>query len=272
MTSDSDGRRPIVFLVLVSALSLPFFLLGALFGSVQVGAMKLPASAVMFVLPVVAAALLVHRAAGWAGVVRLLRRVVDRPAAQARWYAVAVLIPVGVAVAAHLIARATGQVGSALPLSLVAVPVLVLAAVVAASCEELGWTAYATDPLQQRWGAAVTGLLLGIFWGIWHLIPLLQAGHSGPWLLGWFAGTVAARVIIVYLHNATNGGGSTAIVLHAMLNVTAALTPDYDNAISPILAGALTVVIAVALTIRRPGVHRDSHLDKAPQPQQHSAC
>ncbi|MEU1631105.1 CPBP family glutamic-type intramembrane protease [Streptomyces sp. NPDC020096] len=43
----------------------------------------------------------------------------------------------------------------------------------AAACEELGWSGYATDPMLRRWGLLTTGVLLGGFWGLWHVVPLL---------------------------------------------------------------------------------------------------
>ncbi|WP_228002536.1 CPBP family intramembrane glutamic endopeptidase [Nocardia australiensis] len=246
-----DARHPIRFLMLVTVLSLPFFVLGAVFGSLRVGAMELPASAAMFVLPVLAAAILTYRDSGWGGTVRLLRRIGDYSAAPRKfWYLVALLIPAVVALVSHGIARMSGQVGSTLPISPAALPVIVLAALFAAGCEELGWTGYATDPMQQRWGPARTGLILGTFWAVWHLIPLLQVDHGIGWIAGWFAGTVAARVLIVWLHNHTGHGILAAIVMHAMLNVTAALTPDYSKAISTVLAGLLMSAIALAVLVQ----------------------
>lgn len=255
------AARPVALLVWVTVLSLPFFVLGAVSPTVRLGAVDVPASAVMFVVPVLAAVMLTWRDSGRAGVAVLLRRVVDRPAARARWYLLALALPVAVGVLAWAIARVAGWTESGLPISptalsgwwaAVVVVVAGAAVVFAAACEELGWTAYATDPLQQRWGALGASLALGLYWAVWHLIPLIQAGHGAAWIAGWFVGTVAARVIIVALHNVT-AGASAAILLHAMLNVVAGMTPDYEKPVLPLLSGTVTAVVAVVVAGRGMG-------------------
>ncbi|MEV0592009.1 CPBP family intramembrane glutamic endopeptidase [Nonomuraea cavernae] len=238
--------HPVQFLVLVTVLSVPFYVLGAVSPTIRIGAIVLPASATMFVLPVLAAVVLAYRDGGRAAVMALLARVIDRPAARARWYVTAVLLPVVVGALAWTFGWLAGEVGSVLPTPPAVLPLLFAAAVAGAACEELGWTGYATDPLQRRFGTVRAGLLLGTFWGVWHLIPLLQAGHGPAWLSGWFLGTVAARLILVGLRNAT-GGVSAAILMHAMINVTAAYIPDYDEAIAPVLSAVLTVGAAVGI-------------------------
>lgn len=242
---DRTGH-PARFLVLVTALSVPFYVLGAVSPAVRVGAVELPASAIMFVLPGLAAAILAHRAGGRAAVAALLSRVVDRPAGRARWYVAAAPLPAVIGALTWTLGRLAGGMGSAPATPLAVLPLLFAAALVAAACEELGWTGYACDPMLRRFGTMGTGLLLGTFWGGWHLVPLLQVGHGAAWIGGWFLGTVAARMIMVGLRNAT-GGVSAAILTHAMLNVTVAYVPDYDQPAVPFVSGLLTVVAAVGV-------------------------
>ncbi|MEV4218755.1 CPBP family intramembrane glutamic endopeptidase [Nonomuraea sp. NPDC049725] len=228
--------------MLVAVLSVPFYVVGALSPTVRVGAVDMPASAAMFVVPLVAAVVLVWRDAGRAGVVALLAGVVDRPAGRARWYAVAVALPVVVGAGVVL----AGAVPVGLATSLVVLPLVFGASVVAAAFEEVGWTGYAADPLRRRFGVVGAGVVLGVFWGVWHLLPLVQAGHGAVWIGGWFVGTVAARVVMVGLR-AVTGGVSAAVLMHAMLNVTAAYVPGYDAAVVPVVSGVLTVVAAVVV-------------------------
>ncbi|RBQ21944.1 CPBP family intramembrane metalloprotease [Spongiactinospora rosea] len=238
--------HPIRFLILVAGLSVPFYVLGAVSPVVRVGAIALPASAAMFVLPALAAVILTCRDGGRAAVTAFLARVIDRPPGRARWYVAATLLPAAIGTLTWTFGRLAGDIGSVLPESLVALPLILAAALVAAACEELGWTGYATDPLQCRYGTAGAGLLLGVFWAVWHLVPLLQAGRGAAWIGGWFLGTVAARMILVGLRNAT-AGVSAAILMHAMLNVTAAYTPGYDEPVAPLLSALLTVVAAAGV-------------------------
>lgn len=41
--------------------------------------------------------------------------------------------------------------------------------------EELGWSGYIIDPMQNRYGALKAGVILGIIWAVWHIIPYSQA-------------------------------------------------------------------------------------------------
>lgn len=259
-----SGRRPLLFLALVTAMSLPFIGLGAVVDSVRVGALGLPASAVMFLVPVLAAVLLVYRDEGRTAVWALLRRAFDYSAAPHKvWYLAAAGLPVVAAVAAHGIARGFDEADGGVPIALAALPFVVIATWFAATCEELGWTGYATDPLQQRWGPAWTGIALGIYWAVWHLVPLAQVGHEFWWIAGWFAGTVAGRVLIVWLHNVTGHGVLAAILFHAMLNVSAVATPDYDEPIVLIIGGALlTLAATVAARSWRTGRHNHLSLPR----------
>ncbi|MVU83785.1 CPBP family intramembrane metalloprotease [Nocardia sp. ET3-3] len=242
--------RPMLFLGVVTALSIPFFVLGAVTGGLRVGAMRLPSSAFMFVLPVLVAVALTWRADGRAAAVTLLSRVVDRPAAKPSRYVLAALLIPAIGVLSYLLPRWSGRVDGALPLSPAAAPAVIVAYLLAATCEELGWTGYATDPLRQRFGLAATGIGLGVYWALWHLIPLLQAGHPAAWLAGWFLTTVAARVLIVWLHDHTGNGVSAAILLHAAVNTTESYTPGLDLPITMITIGILTAAAAAAALAR----------------------
>ncbi len=53
------------------------------------------------------------------------------------------------------------------------VPTILAVAVVTGFCEELGWTGFATPRMTLRYGIAVTGILMGILWGLWHLVSNL---------------------------------------------------------------------------------------------------
>jgi membrane protease YdiL (CAAX protease family) len=48
--------------------------------------------------------------------------------------------------------------------------------------EELGWSGYALDPLQDRWGALQAGVLLGVAWAAWHVVPVIQARRALRWI------------------------------------------------------------------------------------------
>ncbi|MGW2181018.1 CPBP family glutamic-type intramembrane protease [Streptomyces sp. NPDC001732] len=243
----ASGERPLwLFFALVTVVSVPFWALAVRFDSTGRAPIGLPVSALMFVCPVVAASVLIHRREGRAGVVRLLKRAVDRSRAPREgWYVIAVVLMPAVSVTAWLIAGLPGTGAEGRPLPLAAVPVLAVLFLLAAAAEELGWTGYATDPMLRRWGAVNTGVLLGVFWGVWHLVPLVQAHHGAVWIVGWFATTVAVRVVMVLLHLGTGRSVPVAICVHASLNVCAATIPGYGLDRMALITGGLTVLVAV---------------------------
>ncbi|WP_182903945.1 CPBP family intramembrane glutamic endopeptidase [Microbispora sp. H10830] len=128
---------------------------------------------------------------------------------------------------------------------------------VAAACEEAGWTAYATDPLCTRWSLPAAGLILGVTWAVWHLVPYAQAGHGPVWIAGQCLYTVALRVVIVWLY-LRSASVLAAVACHAASNVGWSLFPDHGSHYDPVVtgsvaaAGALLVVTAwPAARVRR---------------------
>jgi membrane protease YdiL (CAAX protease family) len=91
---------------------------------------------------------------------------------------------------------------------------------VAAECEELGWSGYATDPLQERSNALVASLLIGLVWSEFHFVPLLQAHRTLEWIAWWSLGTVSLRVLLVWLYNNTGQSVFVTALAHAMGNLS----------------------------------------------------
>jgi uncharacterized protein len=48
--------------------------------------------------------------------------------------------------------------------------------------EEVGWSGYVTDPLQNQYGAFKASIIIGFIWAIWHIIPYSQAHQSPIWI------------------------------------------------------------------------------------------
>jgi uncharacterized protein len=113
----------------------------------------------------------------------------------------------------------------------------------------LGWSGYAIDPLQDRFGALGGALLLGVVWAVWHYVPLLEAHRSLAFIAWWSLGTVAARVIIVWLYNNTGRSVFVATLFHTMMNLTWQLFPINGSYYDPRVTGLITAVVAVVLVI-----------------------
>jgi membrane protease YdiL (CAAX protease family) len=221
----------------------------------------LPISALGFLCPVTAAAILVHRETGWAGVAALLKRSFDFGRIQSKgWLAPLLLLQPGIMLMSFVVMRLAGV---SVPVPHIAlIPALALFAVffIGGLGEELGWSGYATDPLEDRFGALRASLIIGLVWAVWHFIGLAQAHRSLEFIAWWSLGTLSYRVIIVWLYNNTGRSVFVAAVFHAMINLTWQLFPVdgsfYDPRITGLIAAAVAVVITIVWgprTLTRPG-------------------
>ncbi|MFZ5718849.1 MAG: CPBP family intramembrane glutamic endopeptidase [Pseudomonadota bacterium] len=250
---ESGGIMPMMavrFLLLLLALTLPFWALGAL---VQAEPLPgLPASALMAFMPAAAAAILCLRADGWAGVRRLFARAVDagRIGQGPGWAALVLWMP-ALAAGMWLI---QGRPEGAGPEAWV-VLAMFAAFFLAALGEELGWTGYLLEPLARRRGELAAGLVIGVVWAAWHLIPFLQADRAWDWIAWQCVKTVAVRVVMVRLYFGAGRSVFAVALFHALSNVAAFALPMYGATYDPVVGAAATIALAAGLWLipgRRP--------------------
>jgi membrane protease YdiL (CAAX protease family) len=217
-------RHPlIVFFVLAYAITWPGWWLEVA-GS-QLGAL------LGYFGPAIAAILVASIAGGRERLGELLARLF-RWRVPFRWVLVAVLLPPGsalVALAIPILAgNATYRAEPGLLASLLPELGLVLLfgslyGVVVAAGEELGWRGYALPKLLQRHNALVASILVGIFWGLWHLpISYLFGGGSPPLVdsLLYGLGIDSASVIYTWIFRHTRGSVLIACLFHSVYDVS----------------------------------------------------
>lgn len=234
------------FLALVFALSLPFWVLGAVYPRELMPGV--PLSALMVLCPAAAALALAWRERGRAGVVALARRVLDFPRIEgARWYAVTLLMMPGIAAAAYGVMLVLGRTVPRPDIPWSAIPGMSVMILVAAAAEEIGWSGYATPRLQVRLTALQAGLLLGVATALWHVVPLLEVGRTPGWA-AWQAGNlVATRVLLVWLYNRTGGSVAATILCHATVNLSWQLFPSHGSHYDPRIVGLIGALVAVVV-------------------------
>jgi membrane protease YdiL (CAAX protease family) len=239
-------RSPLKFFVLVFVLTVPFVGIGAVTGLQLLPGV--PVAALAFVCPGLAAVILVYRERRIAGVKILLMRSFDYRRIKPRlWYLPIVLLLPTIAVVAFGVLRLMGALVPPPQISIVPTLGLMLACVVAALGEELGWSGYALDPLQDWYGALSASLILGLVWAAWHLVPLLQAHRALDWIAWWCLGTLALRVVMVWLYNNTGKSVFAMVVFHAMSNVAWQLFPVHGSFFDPRVNGLIAAFIVFCL-------------------------
>jgi membrane protease YdiL (CAAX protease family) len=146
----------------VFALSVPFWLLGALAEQPKGLPMNLPVSSLMTVCPMIAAFILVYREEGRGGIKRLLKRVFAYQSIQHKiWYLPIIFLMPLIMLLSYGVMLLLGRPLPAPEITFLTIPILFVVFFLAAIGEEAGWMGYAVDPLQERLSALATSLLLG---------------------------------------------------------------------------------------------------------------
>ena len=180
----------------------------------------------------------------------LLRRSFDfRRIRAKRWYAPILLLMAGVNAAVYGLMRWMDMPLPAPQISVLAASLMFLAFFVGALGEELGWSGYITDPLQDRWNALQTGVILGLVSIVWHLVPLLQIHRSLAWIGWWCLYAVSARILIVWLYNNTGRSVFAVALFHATLNLAWMLFPVDGSHFDMRLGGLVMAAVAVMVTV-----------------------
>jgi len=247
-TTPQPHTSLLAFFLLAVVLLIPFWVYGAITG-LQLSP-GLPVAALGTFCPMLAAIILVYREDKRAGVVALLKRSFDVQRIKAkRWYAPILLIMPIATVLSFWVQRLTG-VPIPIP-QMVVVQALALCVVffIGALGEELGWSGYAIDPLQNHWGALKASILLGLIGAVYHYIGLVQAHRSIEWIAWWTLYTVAARVIMVWLFNNTGKSVFGMALFHMTINVTWLLFPVSGSFFDPRVTGLILAAIAASVVM-----------------------
>ena len=104
-------------------------------------------------------------------------------------------------------------------ISFVSIPFLFVFFFLGAIGEEVGYMGYAVDPLQEKFSALKTSLIIGIPWAIWHYPSIIKQGHDFQWIIWGTIGTIAMRILIIWLYNNTGKSLFACIIFHSLYNL-----------------------------------------------------
>lgn len=237
---------PLSYFLLVILLSIPFWVFG---GNRLPLPVTLPASALMFVVPVLVASVLIYQRDGLNGIKALFKKAVDVKKIQnPLWYLPILLLTPLIYFLSFVFMRLTAMpLPDPIHIPWQMVPVFFAVYFISATCEQLGWMGYAIDPLQKRWGTVTAGILLGTLWQLWHLIPALQLHHPAGWIAWHSLQGVALMALIVWVYNVTGKSVLAAILVHAMDNVSWSLFPNFGSAFDPSVTGMVTIITTLII-------------------------
>jgi membrane protease YdiL (CAAX protease family) len=204
--------------------------------------------------PSIAAFVLAAYAGGLGGVARLAKRAVtlDYPN---RWLLAAVGVPLLVVGSGLAVAVATGTrpsfpwAGDLTLLPLAYVFVLLLGGPVQ---EEFGWRGYLLDAVQERTGAAVAGVAVGLVWALWH-VPLFfipsETIYYESSFVGFAVSITLLSVLMTWVYNNTGGSLLPMLLMHTTWNWAQGMFPVLESdpgSLAFVLVQAALVVVVVA--------------------------
>lgn len=250
------------FLVLVIVLSIPIWLVG---GAKLPLPVNLPVSALTAFVPMIAAAILVFRRRGSKGMKELFQEARDyRNINHKVWYLPILFLAPFLYLISFVVIRLTGRpLPDPIQIPILWLPVFLLLYLISGAGEELGWTAYATEPMLNRWGVWAAGFLLGIIWAVWHSIAFVQTGSAMEWVIWQSVKTVATRMIIVWIYYKTEKSVFAAILYHTADNVSWSLFPNVSSHYDPLVTGLVNgaAILMIILIEKLTGFARS----RAPQ-------
>ena len=217
--------------------------------------------------PALAGVIVTAGTEGWAGVGRLLRRVIQWKVGIV-WYLVLLLGPLVV-----LTLTASAFLGMSflrdfldgLPLLLAQyLPFVLVGVIFGPLWEEIGWRGVALPRLQRTLGPVMGTLVLGSLWAAWHL-----PGYVGGWLgsftlssfLALIVGGIGFSVLMTWIFNNTSGSLLIMFLLHSASNasiafggqflpstMTAAVRPVIEGGWIPAVTYTICAIVVLLLT------------------------
>lgn len=184
-----------------------------------------------------------------------------------KWYVVAIGLPFAITYAAGAASWALGGPidWAAFDFDPITVAIgIVLGTFIGGGQEEFGWRGFAQPELQARYGGLTAALVIGVFWGLWHLPQFVPGGFRADWpielVVAYFVGIVAFSVLLGWVFNGSNGSVLLAMVMHGTDNATTGQVPlDLDvvlvgdaidwSALVTLNGSHAVITVAVALVV-----------------------
>ena len=106
--------------------------------------------------------------------------------------------------------------------------ICLIATVLGCYGEEIGWRGFMLPELNKKYSLFISSLIVGVFWGIWHMRFQIGLSAFGLFVLG----VICYSFLISWLCGKTKGNIFVAIVFHMSINMCSLIL--FENIISDI--------------------------------------
>jgi uncharacterized protein len=234
------------FLLLVLLFSIPLWLAASFFDATKFIPVNLPFSALQF-LSVLLAAIIVTLQNGKSVRELLLRGIDIKRIKNPVWQVgIFLLMPLTVLLSFLLILRSGANIPDKMT-PLLSIPIFLLVYGISGYCEQIGWTAIMTDILLERRTIILSGLIVGITWASWHIIPFIQTHNTATWIFWQCTYSIIYRVLLTKIYDLTNRSVFSTIATHATYNTAFSLMPYYGSSYNPMYMAFVTLFITVII-------------------------
>lgn len=128
------------------------------------------------------------------------------------------------------------------------IPVAVIFTLPNAVGEEIGWRGFALPRLMAWRGALIGTLVLGLFWGLWHIPAWIGQGLSlglGPMAVR-VLGIVAMAFVFTWIYRSTGGSLVPVVLYHASIASKNYLFPGLPTITDDVVMWVFVVVLIVS--------------------------
>lgn len=171
-----------------------------------------------------------------------------------QWYIFILFFPVGQWVVARALDIVLGQsyeLGASPILSefgpeqAIMLPIVIAFAFPNGLGEELGWRGFALPKLQAKYNALISSVIIGLFWGIWHIPHWISQGLDLSALPLSVVYLVPVAILFTWVYNNTDGSLLLVWLLHASMAITELFVPQLPTPTEKIL----TLLVAILIVI-----------------------
>ena len=139
--------------------------------------------------------------------------------------------------------------------------------------EEIGWTGFAVPKLRLHYGAVTTALIVGLLWGVWHILIAFWssgslAGENSLTIfvagfLAFYLGALPAyRVLMVWVYDRT-GSLPVVMLMHASLSASTLILQPLGTGV-PYLAWNLVLAVVLWGVVAAVAIVNRGHLSQPP--------
>lgn len=94
--------------------------------------------------------------------------------------------------------------------------------------EETGWRGFALPKLQEKYGALLSSIILGVIWAFWHLPFYSQSGGgTGMPFFIYLVMIIVISIFLTWIYNNTNGSLGLCVITYFCFNFGSAFIAGY---------------------------------------------